>query len=143
MKYRTARVSGLVVACLAASVLPIAATAPSAGAKPAPAPHYYLALGDWFATGIGASTSANDYVNVIAAHEAARYPNLQVENLGCGGATTASMADGPGCSYTTGTQLGDAVDFLKAHPRQVAFVTIDIGADDVACLLYTSPSPRD
>jgi acetyl esterase/lipase len=132
MKYRTARVSGLVVACLAASVLPIAAAAPSAGATPAPAPHYYLALGDWFATGIGASTSANDYVNLIAAHEAARYPNLQVENLGCGGATTASMADGPGCSYTTGTQLGDAVAFLKAHPRQVAFVTIDIGADDVA-----------
>jgi acetyl esterase/lipase len=132
MKYRTARVSGLVVACLAASVLPIAAAAPSAGATPAPAPHYYLALGDWFATGIGASTSANDYVNLIAAHEAARYPNLQVENLGCGGATTASMADGPGCSYTTGTQLGDAVAFLKAHPHQVAFVTIDIGADDVA-----------
>jgi acetyl esterase/lipase/lysophospholipase L1-like esterase len=132
MKHRTARISGLVVACLAASVLPIAATAPSAGAKALPAPHYYLALGDWFAAGIGASTSANDYVNLVAAHEAARYPNLQVENLGCGGATTASMADGPGCSYTTGTQLGDAVVFLKAHPRQVAFVTIDIGADDVA-----------
>jgi acetyl esterase/lipase len=122
----------MVVACLAATVLPIAATAPSAAAKAASAPHYYLALGDWFATGIGASTSANDYVNLIAAHEAARYPNLQVVNLGCGGATTASMADGPGCSYTTGTQLGDAVAFLKAHPRQVAFVTIDIGADDVA-----------
>jgi acetyl esterase/lipase/lysophospholipase L1-like esterase len=122
----------LVVACLAATVLPMAVTAPSAGAKVAPAPHYYLALGDWFATGIGASTSANDYVNLVAAHEAARYPNLQVENLGCGGATTASMADGPGCSYATGTQLGDAVAFLKAHPRQVAFVTIDIGADDVA-----------
>jgi predicted esterase len=117
---------------LAATMLPIAAAAPSAGATSASAPHYYLALGDWFATGIGASTSANDYVNLIAVHEAARYPNLQVENLGCGGATTASMANGPGCSYTTGTQLGDAVAFLKAHPRQVAFVTIDIGADDVA-----------
>ena len=42
------------------------------------------------------------------------------------------MVDGPGCSYTTGTQLGDAVAFLRAHPHQVAFVTIDIGADDVA-----------
>jgi acetyl esterase/lipase len=139
-KHRTARLSGLLVGCLAATVLPIAATAPSAGAKPAPAPHYYLALGDWFATGIGASTSANDYVNLIAAHEVARYPNLQVVNLGCGGATTASMANGPGCSYTTGTQLGDAVAFLKAHPGQVAFVTMDIGADELAgCQTSSGP----
>jgi acetyl esterase/lipase len=42
------------------------------------------------------------------------------------------MLDGPGCSYKTGTQLGDAVAFLRVHPHQVAFVTIDIGADDVA-----------
>ena len=42
------------------------------------------------------------------------------------------MANGPGCSYTTGTQLGDAVAFLRAHPHQVAFVTVDIGAGDVA-----------
>jgi len=80
-------------------------------------------------------------VNLITAHEATRYPNLQAVNLGCGGATTASMADGPGCSYTFGTQLGDAVAILRAHPRQVAFVTIDIGADEVAAC--QSPSGPD
>ena len=33
--------------------------------------------------------------------------------------------------YTSGTQLGDAVAFLHAHPGQVRYITIDIGADDV------------
>ena len=37
----------------------------------------------------------------------------------------------PGCDYATGTQLGDAEAFLAAHPGQTAFVTIDIGANDV------------
>jgi predicted esterase len=137
---RIARVTGTAIACLAASVAPAASAAAASGAAKAPAPHYYLALGDWLATGIGASSSAGDYVDLVAAHEATRYPNLQAVNLGCGGATTASMADGPGCSYTTGTQLGDAAAFLRAHPHQVAFVTIDIGADDVAaCQTSTGP----
>jgi acetyl esterase/lipase len=128
----------MAVACLAASVLSAASAAAPAGAAKASAPHYYLALGDWLATGIGASSSANDYVNLIASYEATRYPNLQTVNLGCGGATTASLANGPGCSYTTGTQLGDAVAFLRAHPHQVAFVTIDIGADDIAACQSSS-----
>jgi acetyl esterase/lipase len=135
---RITHITVMAVACLTASVLPVVSAAGPAGAAKAPAPHYYLALGDWLATGIGASSSPNDYVNLIATHEATRYPNLQTINLGCGGATTASMADGPGCSYTTGTQLGDAVAFLRAHPRQVAFVTIDIGADDIAACQSSS-----
>ena len=135
---RSGRITVLAVGCLLAAVVPAVVVAGPAEAAKAPAPHYYLALGDWLATGIGASSSANDYVNLVAAHEAARYPSLQAVDLGCGGATTVSMADGPGCSYTTGTQLGDAVAFLRAHPRQVAFVTIDIGADDVAACQSSS-----
>ncbi|HEY3833328.1 MAG TPA: carboxylesterase family protein [Acidimicrobiia bacterium] len=114
------------------------AAIPAAEAKAAPPPHYYLALGDWLATGIGASTAANGYVNLVAAHEATRYANLQTVNLGCGGATTTSMANGPGCSYSSGTQLGDAVAFLKAHGHQVALVTIDVGASDIAACATAS-----
>jgi predicted esterase len=138
MLTRSGRATMLAVGCLMAVVLPAAVAAQPVGAAKAPAPHYYLALGDWLASGIGASSSANDYVNLIATHEAARYPGLQAVNLGCGGATTVSMADGPGCSYTTGTQLGDALAFLRAHPGQVAFVTIDIGADDIAACQSSS-----
>jgi acetyl esterase/lipase len=135
---RIVGITGMVGACLAASVLPAVSAASPAGAAKAPPPQYYLALGDWLATGIGSSSSATDYVNLISADEATRYPNLQAVDLGCGGATTESMVDGPGCSYTTGTQLGDAVAFLQAHRHQVAFVTIDIGADEVAACQTSS-----
>ena len=104
-----------------------ATAAAAATAKPL----YYLALGDSLAAGTGASTTNNRYVNVLYQHELSRFPTLQLENIACGGATTTSMIDGPGCSYASGTQLGDAEAFLRAHPRQVAFVTIDIGANNV------------
>jgi lysophospholipase L1-like esterase len=100
---------------------------PSASA--APPPVYYLALGDSLAYGIGATTPATGYVGDIYLHEATRIRGLQLENLGCPGATTASMIAGPGCS--PGTQLADAESFLEAHPGQVAFATIDIGANDI------------
>jgi lysophospholipase L1-like esterase len=97
-----------------------------------PGPIYQLSLGDSLAAGVGASTPANDYVNLLAAHEQASMPGLQVENLSCGGATTSTMLNGGGaCTYTSGTQLGDAVAFLQAHPGQVRYITIDIGANDV------------
>jgi lysophospholipase L1-like esterase len=101
---------------------------------------YYLALGDSLAAGVG-SPDGKGYVADIEKLEAKKEAkkgskksgkksvNLVLETLGCSGATTGSMIDGPGC--TTGTQLGDAEAFLEAHPGQVAFVTIDIGANDV------------
>jgi lysophospholipase L1-like esterase len=88
-------------------------------------------MGDSLAAGTGASTTANDYVSLVYQHELARHSGLQLENLGCGGATSASVVNGPGCSYATGTQLGDAEAFLRSHPGQVEMLTIDIGANDV------------
>jgi lysophospholipase L1-like esterase len=108
-----------------------AAGRPTAAAAATAKPLYYLALGDSLAAGTGASTTNNRYVNVLYQHELSRFPTLQLENIACGGATTTSMIDGPGCSYASGTQLGDAEAFLRAHPRQVAFLTIDIGANNV------------
>jgi len=101
----------------------------SVGANPPGPPEYYLALGDSLAAGVG-SNDGKGYVADIFAEEARTVPGLVLENLSCSGATTGSMINGPGCSYTT-TQLGDAEAFLEAHPGQVAFVTIDIGANDV------------
>jgi len=127
-------------------VLPAAlvALAPTAGAGtvvPNTATVYQLSLGDSLANGTGASTPANQYVNLIAAHEAGHFPGLQVENLSCGGATTNSMIDATDprnihCqAYTGGTQLSGAEAFLRAHPGQVPYITIDIGANNVdGCL---------
>lgn len=91
---------------------------------------YYLALGDSLAAGVGAD-SGKGYVDDIYAKEQKRHSGLVLKNLSCSGATTSSMINGPGCSYRTGTQLGDAEAFLKKHSRHVTFVTIDIGANDV------------
>jgi len=109
--------------------------AAGASARPAakPATEYYLALGDSLAAGVGASTTSKGYVADLYAkeHKKKRWHGLVLENLSCSGATTGSMLNGGGCSYTSGTQLGDAEAFLSAHAGQVAFVTIDIGANDV------------
>ncbi|HEY5108295.1 MAG TPA: SGNH/GDSL hydrolase family protein [Acidimicrobiales bacterium] len=125
---------GLAVAGLGGVGAAVPATA--ASAAPAPAPVYDLALGDSLAAGVGAGTTATRYANVLYQHELARFPTLQLVNLACSGATTSSVINGGGCSYASGTQLGDAEAFLRAHPRQVAMVTIDIGANDVdGCLV--------
>jgi lysophospholipase L1-like esterase len=89
-----------------------------------------VALGDSLAAAVGA-TSGKGYVDDIYAKEHKKLKGLVLENLSCSGATTGSMLDGGGCSYTTGTQLGDAEAFLAAHSGKVALVTIDIGANDV------------
>ena len=125
----------VIVVCSLTVSVSVSVSGRSAAAATNPPVTYYVALGDSMAAGTGASTPANDYVNLVYQHELLIHPGLQVVNLGCGGATSASVVLGPGCSYSTGTQLGDAKAFLVAHPGQVAMVTIDIGANDVdGCL---------
>jgi len=105
-------------------------------------PLYELAMGDSLGAGVGASPATDQYVDLVYQHELSRFPTLQLDNLSCSGATTASVIDGPGCTYATGTQLGDAEAFLRAHPKHVALLTIDIGGNDVdGCQVGPSLSP--
>ena len=71
------------------------------------------------------------------------FDQLRHIKLGCGGETVASMIDTtvagfclyPDGAFDTQSQLDVAVDFLAAHPGNVALITIDIGGNDVlACL---------
>ena len=118
-------------AMVAAFAFVVAPASHAAATTPATPTGYYVALGASLVTGTG-STGRADYVNDLLAYAQPLIPGLQVDNLGCGGETTRTMVDGGECTkYTTGSQLGDAEAFLTAHPGQVAFVTIDIGADDV------------
>jgi hypothetical protein len=41
--------------------------------------------------------------------------------------------------YDTGSQLGDAVEFLDEHPGQMAFITINIGTNDIFAPLRGRP----
>jgi lysophospholipase L1-like esterase len=43
------------------------------------------------------------------------------------------MIQGGICAYPHGSQLDEAVSFLKAHRSKVAFVTISLGANDFPC----------
>ncbi len=98
---------------------------------------YYLALGDSLARGAQPNTSgttvptnkgyANDLLNV----EKKKYSGLTLQQLGCLGETTTTMIKGGICTYTAGSQLKQAVQFLHMHAGHIAFVTIDIGANDV------------
>jgi lysophospholipase L1-like esterase len=105
---------------------------------------YYLSLGDSLAQGIqpgpgGADEPTDDgYPDVLAAMiRTTAIPGLRLVKLGCSGETTMTMLRGGRCHYPAGSQLAQAVDFLRSHRGQVALVTIDIGANDPnSCVLH-------
>jgi len=89
---------------------------------------YYLALGD----SVPVWDGPNSYPNLLFQKYQSSYPGLQLVNLAVSGETTSSMLqDG---------QYAEAVQFLHSERRRVAFVTIDIGGNDVVgCALSTDP----
>jgi lysophospholipase L1-like esterase len=118
-----------------------------AGAVPALASHvakaggttttYYLSLGDSLAQGVqpnskGVSVETKaGYPNQLATALRQTNPSLRLVKLGCPGETTATMINGGICAYAAGSQLAQAVRFLKQHGAQTQLVTIDIGANDL------------
>ena len=141
----------------AAAVAPIAgASDASVSASAASKATYYLSLGDSLAQGYqpigGPASSAappgygQGYADQLFKLERDRYTQLQLVKLGCGGESTVSMLEGsqdrdvanscgPSSFYAQhypdgGTQLAEAMAFLEEHRGSVAFVTIDIGAND-------------
>ena len=128
---------------LASLALVVASTAAAASA-----PVFYVALGDSLATGaqpapsgvenglLAANGTNRGYVDVLHAAMRERIPNLQLRDFGCGGETTTSLIGGSlphyvRRGYQRGSQLAEAVAFLRDHFGEIAFVTIDIGANDV------------
>ncbi|OFW55192.1 MAG: hypothetical protein A2V75_03330 [Actinobacteria bacterium RBG_16_70_17] len=85
-------------------------------------PIYYLALGDSLAANVGAPSARDGYVsrvhNQLQERGGRRYGLL---NLGVSGETSGSLI--------SGGQLDEAVEFLAAN--RVAYVTVDIGANDL------------
>jgi lysophospholipase L1-like esterase len=133
----------------AALALMIAVLAPAAAQ--AAKPKYYVALGDSLSVGwqpnsagVGSETSRG-YTNQLLALKRRSIANLKLYKLGCAGENTSSMlGTGPKtfCQYSgdhrlgyskrrKGSQIAAAEKFLRTHRGQVAFVTIDIGANDV------------
>jgi lysophospholipase L1-like esterase len=121
-------------AATATATLTSAARAPERRASPRTS--YYLSLGDSLSQGVqpdpaGASLPTQQgYPNQLYAALHLGDPGLRLVKLGCSGETTHTMIDGGICSYPAGSQLAEAVRFLRAHRGQVSLITIDIGAND-------------
>jgi lysophospholipase L1-like esterase len=99
------------------------------------APTYYLALGDSLAAGFQPGKGETPgYVGMLwRSVRDEQISSLELRNVGCSGETSGSLITGnhSPCHYAAGSQLNAAVDFLEAHVGEVAFVTIDIGANDI------------
>jgi lysophospholipase L1-like esterase len=119
-------------------VLAASATTAAAASKAT----YYVSVGDSLAQGyqpiggpfrpLGIDGYAQGYANQLLKIERGRYEQLQLVKFGCGGETTRTMVLGLAyCGFPAGSQLAQAEEFLNAHRGEIAFVTIDVGANDV------------
>ena len=109
----------------------------------------YLALGDSVAFGYNPLVFNSNPTDTDAYIGYPEVLSKHVVNASCSGETSGSLIVGPpdnGCAGFrsvaplhvgyTGTQLGFAVAYMRAHP-DTQLVTIDIGANDLFVLLRT------
>ena len=145
---RSPRVSSLLGSVAAVIALFTGAAPAAATVHRGPPTKYYLSLGDSLAQGVQPATpplppgvslgqsieTDQGYVDDLFAHYSLQFPgNLQFVKLGCPGETTTSMLTGVGspCAYPDGSQLAQALAFIRAHRSSVVLITIDIGANDI------------
>ncbi len=133
--------AGAALALGAIGVPPLAAGA--AGGTPPTT--YYLAIGASESLGVQpvalhpeGRPTRQGYADDLVDIERARWPGLSLVQVGCAGETAVAAVDGGGkCPYAAGSQLGAAVDFLRANPGDTVLVTVDLGFNDVrACLAH-------
>ena len=129
-----------VLGALLLSVTLVAPALAAPGASGAHAKKYYVSVGDSLAASVQPIGDPDDlfrttdgYAEQLLAIARAESPKLSLVKLGCPGETTVTMIAGGICTYDHGSQLDEAVAFLEAHRQFVAFVTIDIGANDFTC----------
>ncbi len=84
---------------------------------------------------MGTPATCLDYVQQTA-------PKTHLRNLACPSETSTTMISGGVCSYEEGSQLAQALVFLRAHARTTTLVTLTIGANDVTgCLTNGEGNP--
>ena len=128
---------------LLAAVLLLGVAAPVAAAPARSDGHarqFYLSLGDSLAAGVppigdpaDLYRTSDGYAERLLEIGRSANPKLDLVKLGCPGESTTTMIHGGICGYPHGSQLDEATSFLRAHRAFVAFVTIDLGANDLPC----------
>jgi lysophospholipase L1-like esterase len=117
---------------------------------------YYISLGDSYSVGFQPLPSPGEATSGYTGYVAEKL-KMNLENFGCGGATTTSILSYTGICGTGGSyappaatdvgpvisgdsQVQNAEAFIAAHPGQVGLVTVSIGGNDVtACATAASP----
>jgi lysophospholipase L1-like esterase len=124
--------SRLTTLAVAFSLLPVGTPAARAGVGGDPV---YVSVGDSLAVGYqpGRGRTDHGYVDDLLRRARRTIPTLTARKLGCPGETARAMITGvdSGCSYAHGSQLDAAVAFLTNHSSDVAFITIDVGVNDM------------
>ncbi|MGC1239351.1 MAG: SGNH/GDSL hydrolase family protein [Acidimicrobiales bacterium] len=126
--------TGAVVPVIALSV-----SAPAGADAPARLAGFYLDLGASASVGYQPTDTAphgeattDGYANDIVSYEADRGVTLDLTELGCPGETTTTMVNGDDhCYHEDGSQLADAMSFLRAHDSYEGIVTVDLGFNDI------------
>jgi lysophospholipase L1-like esterase len=113
---------------------------------------YYVSLGDSYSVGYQPSPTPGGATSGYTGYVAKKL-KMQLENFGCGGATTASILNVKGCTtpfgppaatdavaYPTQTQIAAADAFIAAHSGQIGLITVSIGGNDVtSCASASNP----
>lgn len=153
---------------LAGSAVTAMMVAAAPGIGHAAGPVYYLSLGDSYSVGYmpnpstgGFGGASAGYTDLVAANK-----GLQLENFGCGGATSASLLNfaqqfcgvtdatnnphnyGPAAVDDAGpvaagqSQVQAAVAFIAANPNAIGMITVSIGGNDVTpCAAASASNP--
>lgn len=106
---------------------------------------WYLALGDSLAAGYQPDRGdepEGGYVGRVLDELRDRdnkANKLHLRNVACSGETVVSMLEGGRCDYPQGSQLDQALHFLRAHGRNTELITVTIGANDVQRCVSRSP----
>jgi lysophospholipase L1-like esterase len=138
----------LVAAALATAVFTNVVTlasppAQAATQSPTTAGGWYLALGDSVATGYQPSTGDNPtggYVGYVLQALQRPVAKTQLRNLACDHETSTTFTVGGICGYEEGSQLSQALVFLRAHATTTRLVTVTLGGNDVSpCLAQPNP----
>lgn len=124
---------------------------PAAADDPAQTPRgvasatgWYLALGDSLAAGYqpGAPFDLDGgYVGGVLDAVRTDETKTNLRNLACPAETSGQMINGGGrCTYEEGSQLAEALVFLRAHTATTRLITLTMGANDlIPCMRPTDP----
>jgi GDSL-like Lipase/Acylhydrolase family len=136
-------VVSLFVACIVTPSVALGLAGARAGAD-APLSGFYLDLGGSASVGYqptylyphGQPTTYG-YANDVVSYEASRGVALDLTELGCPDETTTTMINGGDrCYHEDGSQLADAMSFLRANQGEEGIVTIDLGFNDLRGCLH-------